>query len=133
MRARLVFPVQSQTHFFLQGGTLSKIYWNFGIFIYIYIYYYYYYYYLYGSQGDLPRLKKFQNHFFILEFYWNFLAHFGIFLSNPAKHHQRLAKKSHTRHLFEMSSCGILMSVGRAILESRYIAFHDVVELTEWS
>jgi hypothetical protein len=49
-------------------------------------------------------------------------------LSDPAKYRQPVAKKSHTRHLFEMSSCGILMSVGRAILELHYIAFHDVVE-----
>jgi len=71
---------KSKPLFLQRGGCPLKIYWNFGIFIYIYILYYYYYYYLYGSQGDLPRLKKFQKHFFILEFNWNFLAVLEFFV-----------------------------------------------------
>jgi hypothetical protein len=117
-----------RNHFSTEGGYHLKIYWNFGIFIYIYIYLLL----LLLLFIRLPRrftpLKKIPKALFHFGILLEFFSHFGIFLFHPAKHRQPIVKKSHTRHLFEMSSCGILMSVGRAILEHPCIAFHGVVE-----
>jgi hypothetical protein len=126
---RLVFPVQSQKPFFDRGGVSSQNlleFWNFYIYIYLLLL-------LLLLSIRLPRrftpLKKIPKALFHFGILLEFFSHFGIFLFHPAKHRQPIVKKSHTRHLFEMSSCGILMSVGRAILEHPCIAFHGVVEL----
>jgi hypothetical protein len=118
---RLVFPVQSQKPFFDRGRVSPQNlleFWNFYIYIYLLLL-------LLLLPIRLPRrftpLKKIPKALFHFGILLEFFSRFGIFLSS-------ITKKSHTRHLFEMSSCGILMSVGRAILESRHIAFHGVVE-----
>jgi hypothetical protein len=125
---RLVFPVQSQKLIFYRGRVLPQNlleFWNFYIYIYLLLL-------LLLLPIRLPRrftsLKKIPKALFHFGILLEFFSRFGIFLFHPAKYRQPITKKSHTRHLFEMSSCGILMSVGRAILESRHIAFHGVVE-----
>ena len=126
---RLVFPVQSQKPFFDRGRVSSQNlleFWNFYIYIYLLLLLLLLFIRLPRRFTPLKKIPKALFHFGIL---LEFFSHFGIFLFHPAKHRQPIVKKSHTRHLFEMSSCGILMSVGRAILEHPCIAFHDVVEL----
>ena len=126
---RLVFPVQSQKPFFDRGRVSSQNlleFWNFYIYIYLLLLLLLLFIRLPRRFTPLKKIPKALFHFGIL---LEFFSHFGIFLFHPAKHRQPIVKKSHTRHLFEMSSCGILMSVGRAILEHPCIAFHGVVEL----
>jgi hypothetical protein len=126
---RLVFPVQSQKPFFDRGRVSSQNlleFWNLYIYIYLLLLLLLLFIRLPRRFTPLKKIPKALFHFGIL---LEFFSHFGIFLFHPAKHRQPVVKKSHTRHLFEMSSCGILMSVGRAILEHPCIAFHGVVEL----
>jgi hypothetical protein len=85
VRARLVFPVQSQKRIFYRGGVSSQNlleFWNFYIYIYLLLLLLLLPIRLSGRFTSLKKIPKALFHFGIL---LEFFSHFGIFLFRPAK------------------------------------------------